>query len=174
MAWAIIFFFMGTALFADGAQDARTAVEKELVAIMFFANEQVMELEQEYQELSEDILEYQDLDLEILKDDLAQYQKIAKLADRRLKQMEQGLSLWWSTNYLQLLRNHLYSLHSDTDELIDHGIKRRSQSLLSSGIELVSNSASILIKCAGTIAAIRTIYQMLPASGTASSELLLP
>ena len=163
MKSALIVFFMGGALFANDSNDKiRQDIEKELVAIMFFANDQAILLEQEYLEQVESDADIHELSLEILKQDKAQYQKISVVADRRIKQMEQGLSLWWAKNYLQLLRNHLYALNPDTNELMELGIKRRSQKLLTSGMQFLSSSTSFLIKCAGTIAAIKTIYGMLP------------
>lgn len=154
----IVFFMLSNVLRAESDQEVRAAIMQEMHAIVSFSNEQVNALHEEIQEFSND-----DMWRETLMADNDHYRSISLEAQKNLEQMEKGLSMGWAKIYLQLLRNNIYALHSDKEELLNAGIKRRSRSLLASGIDFASTSSTFLIKCAGTLVALKTIYEITPA-----------
>lgn len=154
----IVFFLLGSVGRAESDNELRTAIMQEMNAIMSFAQGQAEILEGELHEFGDD----DDLWYEMVNDDIVQYRSISLAAQKNLEEMEKGLGTSWAKLYVQLLRNKIYAHHSDTEELKEAGIKRRSRSLLASGIDLVSSSSSFLIKCAGTIVALKTMYEISP------------
>lgn len=160
----VLFLFSGTMFAEENVEVLRNSIEKELQAISFFAHE-------EGQDLASFLLsegEPRDWLMDIAKSDEKEYRTIERIANKRLEQLGNGETLFWAKNHLQLLRNRLYAVHSDPEELAQAGIKRRSQPLSVTAHEFASKATNFAVRTAALVNAYQTIQGLMGYGGAAA------
>ena len=136
-------------------------ITDEINKIKNFALQQSLIFEEDLIDMQEDLKAY-DFWSEIFKDTIKELIIISDEAHNRLIQIDDKKNLFMAKIYLQQLRNRIYSLHANKEELLDYNINRRSESLFKTSKKYISNSAAFIIKIGTLMAAMQSIYNYLP------------
>ncbi len=136
-------------------------ITDEINKIKNFALQQSVIFQEDLIDMQEDLKAY-DFWSEIFKDTIKELIIISDDAHNRLIQIDDKKNLFMAKIYLQQLRNRIYSLHANKQELLDYNINRRSESLFKTSKKYISSSAAFIIKIGTLMAAIQSIYNYLP------------